>query len=273
MSIVEKAVSRLDSGPEKKRRPGEGLARRAEGRNNNAGEGALRTTSIIDLELAALGNDPVLVKQFRFLKRPLLARLFGLTKSSSSSGKVIMLTSDLPKVGKSFLALNIAASIAQEQMTNVLLIDADPIRQTLTHQLGQKDQPGILNLVADPELSLEDVVVASDLPSLAFIPSGTFCNNATELFASQRMSEVLASMDDPDRVILLDAPPLLATSEAHALAEKVDHTMIVIEAGRSQSVEISNMIEILKRTDCEIGFILNKAPKFDSSRYKDYYSY
>ncbi len=274
MSIVEKAVSRMDSGPAKKR----GLAPRKTGkaditRQQDAVAKSGRTCSILNLDLEAMGSDPALVKQFRFLKRPVLARLFGRSGTGAAEGKLMMLTSDLPQVGKSFIALNMAASIAQEQMTKVLLIDADPIRRTLTQQLGLENEPGILDLLADPELVPEDVIVATDLPGLNFIPAGKPCVNATELFASKRMSEILTERKDPDLVILFDTPPLVATSEARALAERVSHTMIVVEAGRSQSAEIENMLETLGQTDSTVGLILNKAPRVDSSRYKDYYPY
>jgi len=271
MSIVEKAVSRMDPDRGKKRGIGVRGAGSVVDARADTKPGKMR--SISGLELAALGGDPALAKQFRFLKRPVLARIFGRGTPRSDTGRLVMITSDLPQVGKSFVALNLAASIAQEQMTRMLLIDADPVRRTLTQQLDLQGEPGILDLISDPRISVDDVMVATDLPALQFIPAGSLCDNATELFASKRMTQIVAELDHPDRVMLLDTAPLLATSEARALAEKVDHTMIVIQAGRSMSAEIENMLKIVRETGSTVGFVLNKAPKFDTSRYQDYYPY
>jgi MinD-like ATPase involved in chromosome partitioning or flagellar assembly len=167
--------------------------------------------------------------------------------------------------------LNLAVSIAQEQITNVLLIDADPLRRNLSNSLGQGGSPGFLQALANPNMDIDTVTLQTDFPSLRFIPAGQIQENAPELLGRRRIAEVLGSLGDPDTVVLLDSPPLLLTSESRVLADKVDHTLIVVEAGRSTSANIDSALNVLKDAESTISFVLNKAPAFESPSEKGYY--
>jgi Mrp family chromosome partitioning ATPase len=219
----------------------------------------------------ALEGSPPLARDFRFLKRPVLARVFGLSRSTPKAGNLVMVTSDLPQAGKSFVSLNLAASMASEQMTRVVLIDADPVRRTLSSRLGVEGRPGLLELLSDQGTKASDFLMATDVKSLYVLPVGQPRSDATELMASDRMTEILRSFDDPDLIVLIDSPPLLLSSEGRVLADLVHYALVVVEAGRSTSGDVATVLQLLKGTSATVNMVLNKTPVPEASRYKDYY--
>jgi Mrp family chromosome partitioning ATPase len=219
----------------------------------------------------AFEQFPALSRDFRFLKRPVLARVFGMSRSSQRTGNLVMITSDMPQAGKSFISLNLGASMASEQMMRVLLIDADPVRHTLSTRLGIEGRPGLLELLAGERAALPDVVVRTDVDSLYFLPAGKARPDATELLGSPRMSQVLKQLDDPNLVVLLDSPPLLLSSEGRVLADQVHHALVIVEAGRSTMSDVSHVLQLLQGSAAAVNLVLNKTPVPGSARYKDYY--
>jgi capsular exopolysaccharide synthesis family protein len=219
----------------------------------------------------ALEQFPALARDFRFLKRPVLARVFGLSRSSPRTGNLVMVTSDMPQAGKSFVSLNLAGSMASEQMLRVLLVDADPVRHALSSRFGVEGRPGLLEMLSGEAQRLSDVMLATDVDSLYFVPSGRPRPDATELMASPRMAEVLKTLDDPDLVVLLDSPPLLLSSEGRVLADRVHHALVVVEAGRSTASDVGNVLQLLQGSTAAVSLVLNKTPVAGSAHYRDFY--
>ena len=271
MSIVEKAIGRVPSG-KARLRPSDPRSKPAD----QSPDEPVASPDISVEQLTASGmyvleNDTIAAKEFRFLKRPLMARVFGVSGAQAPAGRVVMVTSDLPQVGKSFIALNLAASIAQEQLTSVVLVDADPLRRTLSSSLGISDQPGVLDVLSDHGLQAEEVLLQTGLPGLSIFPAGSPRPDSTELLASRRADDVLGMLQGLDTVVILDAPPLLPTSEARAAIEKVSHALVVVEAGRSTTAELDTMLKMLEGSKASVSLVLNKAPR--SSRAPQLYRY
>jgi len=269
MSIVEKAIGRVPVG-KARLRPSD---REAAGqlKPEEASEPDIPLEALTASGMYVLDDDDITAKEFRFLKRPLMARVFGLTGANSPAGRVLMVTSDLPQVGKSFMSLNLAASIAKEQLTNVVLVDADPLRRTLSIKLGIGDRPGVLDVLSDHSLRAEDLLLQTGLPGLRIFPAGSPRPDSTELLASRRADDVLGVLQSLDTLVILDAPPLLPTSEARAAIEKVSHALVVVEAGRSTTSELDTMLKMLEGSKASVSLVLNKAPR--SSRAPQLYRY
>jgi protein-tyrosine kinase len=218
-----------------------------------------------------LEQFPHVARDFRFLKRPVLARVFGLSRSASRSGNLVMLTSDLPQAGKSFVSLNLSASMASERMMRVVLIDADPVRHTLSTRLGVDSRPGLLDLLAGDFSHPSEVLLSTDVDSLYFMPAGRPRPDATELMASSRLSELLRLLEDPNMIVLLDSAPLLLSSEGRVLADHVDHALVVVEAGRSTSSEVGQVLDLMKGSQASVNLLLNKTPAPGAARHEEYY--
>ena len=176
---------------------------------------------------------------------------------------VLMVTSARPGEGKSFTALNLAGSIAQNGTDAVLLIDVDPKVRPLSEQLGLGEAQGFLDLVSDPSLRPEDLLRVTAIPNLAVMPVGTRLGGAAQTIGGTASTRPIIptitrlARRFPKHLIMLDAPPCLSTSDPHTLAPHVGQVVLVVEAERTQRSEVEAAIELV-RVCPSITMLLNK---------------
>ena len=127
-----------------------------------------------------------------------------------------MMASAMPGEGKTFTSINLALSMALEKDLSVLLVDADVAKPHISRTFGVEQEPGLLDLLKDESSRVESVILPTDVPNLCILPAGKQSDTATELLASQRMQIVANHLEatDPNRIVLIDSPPLLLTSDA-----------------------------------------------------------
>lgn len=176
---------------------------------------------------------------------------------------VLMVTSARPGEGKSFTALNLAGSIAQNGTDAVLLVDVDPKAKPLSDQLGLGEAQGFLDLVSDPALRPEDLLRVTAIPNMAIMPVGTRVGGAAQAVGgSASMRPIIPTITRlarrfPKHLIMLDAPPCLSTSDPHMLAPHVGQIVLVVEAERTQRSEVEAAIDLI-RVCPSITMLLNK---------------
>lgn len=214
-----------------------------------------------------------IAEEYRLIKRPLLVNALGHGNNSPvPHGNLIMVTSSLPGEGKSFTAINLAISMATELESTVLLIDADVAKSSVIRYLGLHAEKGLLDVLRDPSIQLSDVLIKTDIAKLTVLPSGKGFAHATELLASRAMRDFVQDISSryPDRIIIFDSPPLLATSESTVLASYMGQIVFVIETESTPQEAIKDALSRL--SGCEhVGIVLNKAPT--KSMGGDYYGY
>jgi len=197
-------------------------------------------------------------EQFRHIKRPLVARAFGRGETRLARGHVIMIASALSGEGKTFCAFNLALSLAFETDVEVLLVDADFRSPQLSVMLRVDQDRGIGDALGDPSLDPESLVIDTDIPSMAVLPAGRWLDTSAELLASSRMDAVLQRLAAaaPNRLIVLDAPPLLLTNEAKILAEAAGQVVLVVRASSTPQRAVTDAIGFLRK-DHFVGLLLN----------------
>jgi len=224
-----------------------------------------------DLTAGGLLPPPELALQvadeFRKIKRPLLANAAN-KDLQSAQANIIMIASSLPGAGKTFCSVNLAVSISLERELNVLLVDADVAKPHISRAFGLRDAPGLIDLLLDEGRDVGSVLVRTDLNDIQVLPAGQHHPQATELLASERMSLIVheLAVRYPDRIILLDSPPLLITSEAQALATQVGQIALVVEAGQTSQQMLAQTIEALDKEKA-INLVLNKTRRWSGSGY------
>jgi len=212
--------------------------------------------------------------EYRRIKRPLLSNAFGKSSTLVDDGNLILVTSSVPSEGKSYSAMNLALSIAQERDHTVLLVDADVTKQGASRLLGiEKRRPDLTDLLTSDDLSVGKALLRTDVPGLVLLPAGKPHEYITEMVASQRMTRLVNELASrySDRVIIFDGPPLLSTPEAPILAGLVGQVVFVIEAGKTPHAIVEDALEMLPREKA-IGLILNKSESI-SNRGGYYYNY
>ena len=149
-----------------------------------------------------------------------------------------MVTSALPGEGKTFTAINLAISIAMEFDNTVLLVDGDVAHPALPDVLGVPTSPGLLDLLTRDDLDVADALV-QDQHREAHAPSGRLAPPARDRAAGERTDGEPAARARvariPDRIIIFDSPPLLATTEARVLATHMGQIVMVVAADSTRS--------------------------------------
>jgi exopolysaccharide/PEP-CTERM locus tyrosine autokinase len=197
--------------------------------------------------------------EFRLIKRPLIVNAFA-PEPRPRHANVIMITSAMPKAGKTFCAINLAMSISLERDINVVLVDADVAKPHISRELGLAEAPGLIDLLLDENTAIADVLVRTDLCEIQLLPVGRAHPQATELLASERMSRLIDELATryPDRIIIVDSPPMLVTTEARAIARQVGQITLVVEAGRTSQQALTQTLEAIGE-DKAVNVILNKS--------------
>jgi exopolysaccharide/PEP-CTERM locus tyrosine autokinase len=178
-------------------------------------------------------------EQFRLLKNSILF------PDSGSPPKTIMVTSTDKGEGKSFVASNLAVSIAVSIDDYVLLLDSD-LRDPSIHEIfGIETSKGLSSYLTG-ECDLKSVLVKTFLKKLTLVPAGPSPLNPSELVSSEQMKKLVHELKlrYDDRYIIIDAPPPYMTSEANALATYVDGVIIVLKQGHTRKERLQDLIDI-----------------------------
>jgi protein-tyrosine kinase len=185
---------------------------------------------------------------------------------------LIVVSSALPGEGKTYCAINLAMSIAIEKDHTVLVVDADVARPSVLKVLGLPATAGLMDVLLSERRDLADVILKTNIASLSTLPAGRSNKHATELLASQTMSDLLDEIAGryPDRIVIFDSPPLLLTTEAGVLAAQMGQVVLVIE---SETTTQRAVKKALRRLDncTHIHLICNKTRAFPGDNYYGYY--
>ncbi len=180
-------------------------------------------------------------EQFRLLKTNILFPAKG------EPPRTIMITSPSPGEGKSFVAANLAISIAQSIDEFVLLMDCD-LRNPSIHSLFGFDgsqTKGLSEYLTSAE-PLSGLLKKTIINKLTILPGGSIPQNPAELLSSEQMKRLLTEVKlrYADRYVIIDTPPPYITSETNAIARYVDGIIIVVRNGKTRIKEVQDIIDI-----------------------------
>lgn len=236
---------------------------------------------VIDLDaLAAAGivspNAPrsQIADQYRVIKRPLISNAMGKGATVIENGNLIMVTSSVPGEGKSFTAINLAISIAAELDNTVMLVDADVARPSVLRVLGLPAGPGLLDLLLDDSADLSSMLLKTNIDKLSILPSGTPHARATEMLASDAMTNLLRDMAKrySDRIIVFDSPPLLLTTESRVLATHMGQIVMVVQAEKTLRSDVQDALATIEACPVKM-MVLNQARTTSAGGYGYGYGY
>ena len=219
------------------------------------------------------------------------------TKSNSSASlKTVMITSSRPSEGKSIITANLAISTAQLGL-KTLLIDLD-LRKPVQHELfGKEREPGIMDIILNLNeyKDFEHIDVSTNNSSIAaqfiteintpfnetkhqiemgglhLLTCGKIPPNPSEILSSNLFKVMLDSLKESYDVVVIDAPPVLAVTDATIIAKLTDGIIIVIRPGKNNKKEVLRTKELLQRANGKvIGSVLNSVDM--DNPYGAYYS-
>ncbi|MBS1800816.1 MAG: CpsD/CapB family tyrosine-protein kinase [Acidobacteria bacterium] len=194
--------------------------------------------------------------------------------------KSVLVSSGMPQEGKSFVASNLAVSLARHKGNKVLLIDGDMRRYTIHEMLGTSPSPGLADYLSG-KAGIEDILQRSDEPAeqglnrsplagLAFIPGGNGGDRAADLSGSPRFTELLRSLAPIFDWIIIDSSPVLPVSDAVNLARSCDGVLLVARGNVTKYPVAQRAAGELRGANV-LGFVLNAV--HEAPQVGNYYGY
>jgi len=186
--------------------------------------------------------------------------------------QVILVTSALPREGKTTSAANLAVTLAQLG-DRTLLIDADLRKPGIGRllNLGSGKYAGLSSYLAGVS-SLDLVTIQHPaIPNLSAIPTGPLPPNPADLLSSHKLAEAIQELRGKYKFIVIDSPPVMAATDAVILSVRADGVLIVVRSGETPKEAFKRTRDLLLSVKCRIlGVVLNAV---DSSAPDYYYSY
>lgn len=183
--------------------------------------------------------------------------------------KTLIVTSAGPDEGKSTTLANLAVTMALAGK-QVILVDCDLRRPSLHRIFGVRNGVGLTIMIVDDEALRNPPFQETGASNLWLLPSGPLPPNPSELLGSRRMEEIIASLTEKADIVLFDAPPIIAVTDAAVLSSKVDGVLLVINAGRTKREHAQRAKALLEKVNARlVGAVLNNVP-FDVSLHRYY---
>ncbi|MCL2660127.1 MAG: CpsD/CapB family tyrosine-protein kinase [Acidobacteriaceae bacterium] len=214
------------------------------------------------------------VEQFRSLR----SRLFELRDIKPL--KTILITSGMPQEGKSFVAVNLAISLARHKSSKVLLIDGDMRRYTLHEVLGCECAPGLaeylagenslMDVVQKPAIAEDEIGPVATLANITFISGGRGGDRSADLSGNPRFRELIQTVSRYYDWIIIDSSPVLPVSDAVNLARSSDGVLLVARSGVTK-YDIAQRAQSEMKASNILGFVLNASD--GSPAVNSYYGY
>jgi capsular exopolysaccharide synthesis family protein len=186
--------------------------------------------------------------------------------------QVILVTSALPREGKTTAAANLAVTLAQLGDSTVI-VDADLRKPAIGRllNLGGGKYAGLSSYLAGVS-SLDLVCVPHPtIPNLVAIPTGPLPPNPADLLSSHKLADAIAELRTKFKFIVIDSPPVMAATDAVILSVQTDGVLLVVRSGETPKEAFTRTRDLLNSVKCRIlGVVLNAV---DSSAPDYYYSY
>jgi non-specific protein-tyrosine kinase len=182
--------------------------------------------------------------------------------------KTLVITSAAPEEGKSTTIANLAVTMAQGGRKTIL-VDCDMRRPSLHTIFNLSPEPGLTNMLLD-ENSVPPLQ-NTEVENLQVLTSGAKPPNPADLLGSTKLDKVIQRLTELADIVLFDAPPIIAVTDAAVLGSKVDGVLLVVRAGKTRRDHAERAKEMLQKANVHIiGVTLTNAPR--DNNIKDYYS-
>lgn len=185
-------------------------------------------------------------------------------KRGEGTARSIMVTSSMPDEGKSLTAANLAVVFAQANYKTVI-VDANLRHPVLHDAFAVNNDTGLGDVLASPELQVEECLQATSVNNLRILTSGTAVPDASGHLGSERMEEIIKNLKKVAEIVIFDSPPVLVFADAIVLSRRVDGVIVVIQAGKSKRSAIDQTLLDLQNANADVlGSVFNLSPRSDT---------
>jgi capsular exopolysaccharide synthesis family protein len=185
--------------------------------------------------------------------------------------QMLVVTSAVPNEGKTFIATNLAISMAKSGRS-VLLVDADMRKPNVAGLLGLENSVGLITVLLG-RTSLDQAVQLHS-SGVSFLGTGPQPPNPAEVLDTQAMRDLFGALRAAYDVVIVDAPPLLPVADAAILLTEVDGALLVTRHGSTNREQLRQAVSRVKAVGGRlVGTIFNQAPRRRLTQYGYGYGY
>ncbi len=184
-------------------------------------------------------------------------------KMEANGWRTLAVISPTPGAGKSFVATNLAISLAQNPNKSVMLVDLDLRRPQIAAKLGLPAGQSLLDYLSGAA-QLSDVLVNPGVPRLVVAPVFDSIANSSELLSSRQVVKMIQEMREryESRIVIFDLPPLLLADDALVVLPHVDCALLVLGDGEHSAAEIEDSLRLLHDVNL-VGMVVNRSRAFE----------
>lgn len=241
-------------------------------------------------QLPVFDADPEVKRGHRFVglnSRDSRSRPFHLLRTTLSKRlkekeyRLVGITSATPAAGKSFLSMNLAASLARVVEPPVFLVDLDLRRASLAADIGMDVDRGINDFLTGEEQDLASIAIQISDSNVVLLPTRQVSSNTAEMVAGPKFENLIEILRNQTgkSTVFFDLPPAFANDDTMLILEKLDSYVVVVDSGKTNRRQVQEMLRVLDPVPCA-GTILNRyiggfgdryGYGYGSSSYNKYY--
>jgi capsular exopolysaccharide synthesis family protein len=184
--------------------------------------------------------------------------------------KSVQVTSSVINEGKSFVAANLAVTLAKYSGSRTLLIEGDLHRPTLASMFGLKDLQGLCDWWTGRNQELARYMLRFTGTGLWFLPAGKACERPSEILRSGQLAEAFAQLEGQFDWVVVDSTPMLPVIDANLWSKLVNGTLLVVREGVAPLKALKKGLQSLDHPKL-IGVVVNEASDFDQIDYEGQY--
>ncbi|MFN9498129.1 MAG: CpsD/CapB family tyrosine-protein kinase [Erythrobacteraceae bacterium] len=200
-----------------------------------------------------------------FNNRAIETRAFNLLRTTFAKNlkaegyRVVGITSAAPDAGKSFLTVNLGASLSFVSDGPVFLVDLDLRRASLASSIGLEPGASVNDYLSGGESDLLQIGVRIKGSEVAVFPAARTRKPPVELLAGDRLADMMAALRSINETatVLVDLPPVFADDDAMIIAEHLDAYLLVVDAGKTTKNQVKQALAMMQPTSC-IGTVINR---------------
>lgn len=223
-------------------------------------------------KLVGFVEDDLRSRSFKLLRTTIAREL------PEERGAVIGITSPSPNAGKSFIACNLAASMSRIASNDVILVDLDLQRSTVSEMFALDEPPGVGDYLLGEAQTIPDIARQVEDTKLVIVPSYQRRIRSAELMAGERLSTLFSEIKSfsHEPTVICDLPPLFVSDDAMLAAQHLDGVIMVVEQGVTTKKQLEASLQMLHQTKL-IGTVFNRYsggfgdPYGYSASYSQYY--